>query len=161
MEYRSSDKIITLDNLKRLRAAWRLKDHKVVFTNGCFDLLHLGHIDYLEKAALLGTKLIVAVNSDSSVKKIKGEDRPIQDDRSRSKLIAALEFVSTVILFDEETPSELIHALSPDVLVKGDDYTVEEIVGHDFVRENGGEVQTIPLLEGYSTSKIIQQIRQQ
>ena len=161
MEYRSSDKITTLENLRRLRSAWRLKDHKVVFTNGCFDLLHLGHIDYLEKASLLGTKLIVGINSDASVKRIKGEDRPILDERSRSKLIAALEFVSAVILFDEETPLELIHALNPDVLVKGDDYTVEEIVGHDFIRENGGEVLTLPLLEGYSTSKIIQKIRQQ
>ncbi|MCB9231641.1 MAG: D-glycero-beta-D-manno-heptose 1-phosphate adenylyltransferase [Bacteroidia bacterium] len=159
MTYTTASKIMDKEALARKLLQWRLKDEKIVFTNGCFDLLHLGHVDYLEKASLLGTRLVVGVNSDASVTRIKGEGRPIQDQESRSRVIAALEFVEGVIIFEEDTPLELITFVKPDVLVKGDDYTVEEIVGHEFVKDNGGEVQTIALVQGYSTSRMIDSIK--
>jgi rfaE bifunctional protein nucleotidyltransferase chain/domain len=130
----------------------------VVFTNGCFDILHLGHIEYLAKAAMLGNILVIGINSDSSVQKIKGKSRPINDERSRSMVLASLEFVTNVVLFDEETPYELIKTIQPDILVKGKDYTVEQIVGHDIVLAKGGKVETIELTPGYSTTAIEQKI---
>ena len=144
--------------LKRV-AMWRLLEEKIVFTNGCFDILHLGHIDYLEKARAQGTRLIVGVNTDASVKRLKGENRPLNDENARSRLIAALQFVDAVILFGEDTPLELISAILPDVLVKGNDYAVEEIVGYEVVTKKGGEVKTIELVEGYSTSKLIEKCK--
>ena len=138
----------------------RLKDKKIVFTNGCFDILHLGHVDYLSKAADCGDILVVGVNSDASVKLLdKGPGRPIQDEVSRALLIAALHFVDLVVLFDEETPYELIKKVQPDVLVKGADYKVEQIAGHDIVLDRGGEVKLIEFLKGYSTSAIEKKIR--
>jgi rfaE bifunctional protein nucleotidyltransferase chain/domain len=138
---------------------WRLKDKKIVFTNGCFDLLHLGHLDYLSKAADCGNALVVGVNSDASVRLLKkGDKRPIQDEKSRSALIAALHFVDMVVVFDEETPYELIQLVQPDVLVKGADYKVEEVAGHDIVLARGGKVVLIDLLKGYSTSGIEKKI---
>lgn len=132
---------------------------EVVFTNGCFDLLHLGHVDYLEKAANKADKLVVGLNTDDSVRNIKGSQRPITDETSRSRIIAALEFVNLVVFFDEDTPKKLIETLKPTILVKGSDYLAENIVGADFVIENGGRVETIDLVAGYSTSSIIEKIK--
>lgn len=154
----TADKIYSLEALVNKRKSW--KDQKVVFTNGCFDILHLGHVDYLEMAASTGDKLIVAVNTDDSVSKLKGPTRPINDEHARVRLIAALEFVDAVILFAEETPINLIEQLLPDVLVKGSDYNISNIVGADIVMENGGKVETIDLVEGYSTTNIINKINQ-
>ena len=137
-------------------AMWRFQMRKIVFTNGCFDLLHRGHIEYLSKARDLGDVLIIGLNTDDSVKRIKGEGRPVQDETSRALILASLRFVEAVILFDEDTPYDLISMIKPDVLVKGGDYTEETIVGADIVKANGGEVVTIPLVEGYSTSGLIE-----
>ena len=153
------NKILPFEKLFPFLSIWRFKDQKIVFTNGCFDLLHLGHIDYLAKAADLGHKLIVGLNSDSSTSTLKGPARPITDQTSRSHLLASLFFVDAVVLFDESTPYELIKAIKPDVLVKGADYSVDKIVGSDIVLANGGEVKTIEYIEGYSTSAIEQKIR--
>jgi rfaE bifunctional protein nucleotidyltransferase chain/domain len=154
----TSKKIFSKENLLPHLQEWRKKG-KIVFTNGCFDILHLGHVDYLEKAKELGEKLIVGLNTDSSVKKIKGPFRPVNDDYSRARIIASLEFVDAVILFEEDTPFDLISYLKPDILVKGDDYTIEKIIGSDIVLKNGGSVKTVPLVKGYSTSKIISKIK--
>lgn len=155
-----TNKIVTREELKWILSRWNLKGEKVVFTNGCFDLLHQGHIDYLSKAADLGTKLVVGVNTDNSVKRLgKGENRPIQDEKSRAIIMAALHFVSLVVLFDEATPLNLVELLNPQVLVKGSDYKIENIVGHEVVLKHGGEVKTIDFLEGFSTTKIIDKAR--
>jgi D-glycero-beta-D-manno-heptose 1-phosphate adenylyltransferase len=152
-------KIFLPDQLARQLEVWKFHGRKVVFTNGCFDLLHQGHIDYLMKAADLGKKLIVGINTDASVKMLgKGGSRPIQDEESRAMIIASLFFVDAVVLFDEETPFELIKLLQPDVLVKGGDYTIDTIVGADVVKDNGGEVVVIPFLEGFSTTGLISRI---
>lgn len=149
------NRILNRESLGPALAHYRLKSKKIVFTNGCFDLLHLGHIDYLSKAADCGDVLIVGVNSDSSVKLLnKGANRPIQDQTSRATIIAALHFVDIVCVFDEETPYELIKLIQPDVLVKGADYKVEQVAGHDIVLARGGEVKLIELVKGYSTSAI-------
>lgn len=138
---------------------WQDSGQKVVFTNGCFDIVHLGHVDYLEKARELGDRLVLGLNTDASVSRIKGPLRPVVDESARARLMAALSFVDAVILFDEPTPLQVIEALKPDILVKGDDYSVETIVGSDFVLGKGGEVKTIPLVKGYSTSALIEKIR--
>ncbi|MBX2911288.1 MAG: D-glycero-beta-D-manno-heptose 1-phosphate adenylyltransferase [Cyclobacteriaceae bacterium] len=139
--------------------AWQRQGQKVVFTNGCFDILHLGHVDYLEKAAALGDRLVVGLNSDASVRGFKGEDRPVQDQNSRARILASLQFVDMVVLFDQNTPLELISSLVPDILVKGGDYMAENIVGAEVVKKNGGEVKTIDFVPGYSTSRIIEKIK--
>ncbi|MGA3014267.1 MAG: D-glycero-beta-D-manno-heptose 1-phosphate adenylyltransferase [Bacteroidales bacterium] len=154
-----SAKIIKKESLRRTCGVWNFKNQKVVFTNGCFDILHLGHIEYLAKAASLGDVLVVGLNSDRSVKRIKGPTRPINDEHSRSMIIAALEFVTAVVIFDEDTPYELIKTIQPDILVKGKDWKVEEIAGHDIVLAKGGKVETIELTPGYSTTGIEQKIR--
>ncbi|TAE85816.1 MAG: D-glycero-beta-D-manno-heptose 1-phosphate adenylyltransferase [Bacteroidetes bacterium] len=138
---------------------WQHQKLKIVFTNGCFDLLHKGHVDYLAKAADQGDKLVIAVNTDASVRKLKGPHRPIQDEQSRLQILASLQCVDAVILFDEETPYALIETLKPDVLVKGSDYKPEDIVGYDIVVGNGGEVKTIDFIPGYSTSAIEKKIK--
>jgi rfaE bifunctional protein nucleotidyltransferase chain/domain len=153
-------KVYTTDTLQSQIAEWRKNDQKIVFTNGCFDLLHLGHVDYLAKARDLGDKLIIGLNTDTSVSRIKGPSRPIKDQKSRATILAAMQFVDAVIFFDEETPIDLITWVKPDVLVKGGDYTLEGIVGHEIVLEKGGEVKTIPFVEGYSSSKLIEKITQ-
>lgn len=156
----TSDKIIRdLRGLDNLRQRLRFKDHKVVFTNGCFDLLHLGHIDYLEKARALGDVLIVGINTDASIQRLKGSSRPLQDEEARYRIMAALECVTWVIPFSEDTPQALIARLLPDILVKGDDYQPEQIAGFTEVTENGGSVITIPLVQGYSTTRIVQKIQ--
>jgi D-glycero-beta-D-manno-heptose 1-phosphate adenylyltransferase len=139
-------------------AIWRFKGQKIVFTNGCFDILHLGHIDYLSKASDLGNILIIGLNTDESVHAIKGGNRPIQDEISRAMILASLRFVDAVVFFGEDTPYELIRTLQPDVLVKGADYKPEDIVGYDIVTAKGGEVVTLEFLPGYSTSAIVKRI---
>lgn len=132
---------------------------KIVFTNGVFDLMHLGHVDYLSKAKDCGDILIVGMNSDASVKMLnKGDSRPLQDQQSRAMVLASLSFVNFVVIFDEETPYDLIKAVQPDVLVKGADYKVEQIAGHDIVLARGGEVKLIELVSGYSTTAIEKKI---
>jgi D-glycero-beta-D-manno-heptose 1-phosphate adenylyltransferase len=148
-------KIASYDNIDRLLAYWRFHNYKIVFTNGCFDILHKGHIEYLAQASSYGDILIVGLNSDLSVKNIKGPTRPVQDESTRLLVLASLQFVSKVILFDEDTPYELIKIIQPDVLVKGADYLPEQIIGFDIVKAKGGEVVTIGLTEGYSTTGII------
>ncbi len=143
----------------RLLAFWRFKDKKIVFTNGCFDILHRGHFEYLMQASALGDVLIIGLNTDVSVKKLKGENRPINDEQSRALALASLQFVHAVVLFNEETPTELIKIVKPHVLTKGGDYQVNEIAGSDFVLANGGSVEIIPFIEGYSSSKIIEQLQ--
>ena len=161
MSNRTEDKIVTLAQGIELRKQWKANGEKVIFTNGCFDILHLGHVDYLEKSSEFGTRLIVAVNSDASVRTLeKGVERPVNSEYARARLIAALGFVSMVIIFGESTPLDLIQSLSPDVLVKGDDYTIETIVGAKEVIAAGGEVKTIALVPDYSTTKIIQKLKQ-
>jgi len=158
---RTEHKIVTLAQGIELRKQWKTNGDKVVFTNGCFDILHLGHVDYLEKSSEFGTQMIVAVNSDASVRTLeKGVERPVNAEYARARLIAALGFVSMVIIFGDSTPLELIQSLSPDVLVKGDDYTIETIVGAKEVMAAGGSVKTIALVPDYSTTKIIQKLKQ-
>jgi len=151
--------ISNVDDLKRKIAYWRFHENRIVFTNGCFDILHRGHIDYLAKAADHGNALIVGLNTDNSVSRIKGSKRPVQDEHSRALILAALHFVDVVVLFDEDTPYELIKMVQPDVLVKGSDYKASDIVGYDIVTERGGEVVTIDFLDGFSTSGIIEKIK--
>lgn len=155
----SQDKIFTRENLIKQVTVWKQEGQRVVFTNGCFDILHLGHVDYLEKARALGDKLVVGVNTDASVSRLKGPSRPLQDELSRARIMASLLFTNAIVLFDEETPYELIKSVMPDILVKGDDYTVQNIVGHDIVLQNGGVVKTIALVKGYSTSNVVAKIK--
>ena len=138
---------------------WKNNQQCVVFTNGCFDILHLGHIDYLEKAKLKGDKLIIGLNSDNSVKKLKGNQRPFNSIIARSRMLAAIQFVDLVIEFDEDTPLMLIESLLPDVLVKGGDYTKQNIVGANSVLTTGGSVEVIEFTDGYSTTKLINQLK--
>lgn len=161
-------KIYEREPLEKLLATWRFKAQKIVFTNGCFDILHRGHIDYLAKASDLGNKLVVGINTDASVKQqSKGAARPLQDEQTRVMLLASLHFVDAVILFDEKTPEDIISFIQPDVLVKGADYDANEtnpenkkyIVGSDTVRTRGGEVKTIAFLEGFSTTAIENKIK--
>lgn len=154
----TSDKIRTRAEAVGQVAGWHEAGLRVVFTNGCFDIVHLGHIDYLEKARALGDKLVLGLNTDASVSRIKGPLRPVVNETARARLMAALQFVDLVTLFDEPTPIDLIQAVRPDVLVKGDDYSVATIVGADFVLANGGSVETVALVPGYSTSSLIQKI---
>jgi rfaE bifunctional protein nucleotidyltransferase chain/domain len=160
MSLQTSDKICELTEAIQRRQAWKLASEQVVFTNGCFDILHLGHVDYLEKARETGTKMIVAVNSDASVRTLKGPERPVNNEYARARIIASLQFVDLVIVFNEETPLELITQLMPDILVKGDDYTIATIVGSKEVIAAGGQVKTIPLVPSYSTTGIIQKLKQ-
>ena len=148
-----------LQNLRRKLAFWKFRDSKLVFTNGCFDILHLGHIDYLSKAADLGEILIIGLNTDASVKRIKGNNRPLNNEEARAITLASLGFVSVVVLFDDDTPYNLIKTIGPDVLVKGSDYKPEKIVGYDVVKEKRGEIAVIDFLEGYSTTSFIEKIK--
>ncbi len=151
-------KIIDNITLERLLVYWRFRKNKIVFTNGCFDIIHFGHIKYLVKAASLGDILIVGLNTDQSVRILKGKDRPLQNEESRAMVLASLQFIDRIILFDQETPYDLIKKIKPDVLVKGADYKPEDIVGYDVVKAEGGEIVTIDIVKGYSTSSIIKRI---
>lgn len=139
--------------------ALKLHQQKIVFTNGCFDVLHFGHVHYLLEANKLGNILVVGLNSDSSVQRLKGPSRPINGEKERAFVLAALSCVDYVVLFEEDTPENLIKSVQPDVLVKGGDYTLDKIVGADFVKQNGGIVTTIPFVEGYSSTQIIEQLK--
>jgi len=156
---RIKSRIFSQEEIRNQSNIWRFLDKKTVFTNGCFDILHLGHIEYLSKAADLGNVLVIGLNTDASVKKIKGPGRPINDEEARAILLASLSFVTAVVLFDEETPYNLIDIVRPDILVKGADYEVKDIVGHDIVEAHGGEIINIPLTEGYSTTGLIDRIK--
>jgi D-glycero-beta-D-manno-heptose 1-phosphate adenylyltransferase len=142
-------------------AEWKAKGEKIVFTNGCFDIIHLGHVDYLERARDMGSKLVVGLNTDSSVGRFKGPGRPVQSEESRARVLASFQFVDLVVPFNEDTPLDLISALQPDVLVKGSDYLAENIVGADVVKKGGGKVVTIDFVNGYSTTGVIEKIRKE
>lgn len=144
--------------LDTILSMWRFKEEKIVFTNGCFDIVHKGHIEYLAKAAALGTKLVIGLNSDASVKRLKGESRPVNDEQARALLLSSLIFVDKVILFEEDTPYELIKFIQPDILVKGNDYKPENIVGYDIVKGKGGEIITVELTVGFSTTSILNKL---
>lgn len=152
------NKLLSREALETKLAEWRSAGETIVFTNGCFDILHRGHVEYLAQAADLGDKLIIGLNTDASVKRLKGESRPVNDEKSRALLLSALQFVDVVVFFDEDTPYELIKQLQPDILVKGNDYKPEEIVGYDIVTAKGGKVLTIDLVEGFSTTNIIKRL---
>jgi rfaE bifunctional protein nucleotidyltransferase chain/domain len=160
MLQQTSDKICEIKEALQRREAWKQANDQVVFTNGCFDILHLGHVDYLEKARQTGTKMIVGLNSDDSVRILKGPERPVNNEFARARIIASLQFVDLVIVFNEQTPLKLITQLMPDILVKGDDYSIETIVGAKEVMAAGGQVKTIPLVPSYSTTGIIQKLKQ-
>lgn len=149
---------MTVDELANQLKYWRTSGKKVVFTNGCFDILHRGHVEYLTKAADMGDILVIGLNTDYSVSRLKGPKRPVNDQYARALLLAALSFVDAVTLFDDDTPLELIKTVMPDVFVKGGDYKIEDIAGHDIVEEKGGKVVTIPLTAGYSTTSSIKKL---
>ena len=157
--YDSTSKIIDLATLKRRILAWRIKDEKVVFTNGCFDLLHPGHVEYLEKAHQLGNRLVLGLNSDASVSRLKGSSRPLVGQEARARVLAGLSSVDAIVLFDEDTPEALIREVRPDVLAKGADYEESQIAGAEFVRSIGGTVERVTLTEGFSTSSLLERIR--
>ena len=153
-------KIYSLSDLKIQSDKWKENGEKIVFTNGCFDLVHRGHIEVLANTADLGDRLIIGLNSDSSIKDLKGENKPIIDETSRAILLASLQFVDAIVFFTEETPHKLIETLIPDVLTKGGDYKVKEIAGHEVVLENGGEVILISFIDGFSSTNIVEKIKQ-
>ena len=152
-------KIFNKESLKRELAIWRFKNKKIVFTNGCFDILHLGHINYLSKAKDFGDVLVIGLNTDDSVSRIKDEHRPVINENARAMILASLHFVDAIVLFDEDTPYNLIKQVQPDILVKGSDYKTGDIVGVDIVKAKGGEIITIEFLDGYSTTSIINKLK--
>jgi D-beta-D-heptose 7-phosphate kinase/D-beta-D-heptose 1-phosphate adenosyltransferase len=154
----SGEKILDFDRIQRRVAEWRASGETVVFTNGCFDLLHVGHISLLEECRRYGSKLVLGLNTDASISRLKGPSRPIVGERERARVMAALAAVDAVVLFDEDTPLELIRTLKPNVLVKGGDYVVETVVGHEDVIAAGGRVQIIPTVEGFSTTNIVKKL---
>jgi D-beta-D-heptose 7-phosphate kinase/D-beta-D-heptose 1-phosphate adenosyltransferase len=154
----SVEKIKTLEEVVRHRARMRAEGKKLVFTNGCFDILHVGHVRYLNQARALGDALVVAVNSDRSVRAIKGPERPVVPEMERAEVLAALSCVDLVFIFGDTTPQRVIDAIVPDILVKGADWQVDEIVGRETVEKAGGTVRNIPLVEGSSTSGIIERV---
>lgn len=160
MNLQSKSKIFRdFESLYPLLEIWKGSNNTIVFTNGCFDLIHHGHVDSLQKSAFFGTRLIVGLNSDASVKKLKGKNRPLLNEQARAEVLAAFECVDAVIIFNEDTPAEIISKIIPDVLVKGAQYKIHEIAGHDTVLNNGGKVETLELIEGISTSEIIERIK--
>lgn len=154
-----NDKILNENALLDRLKVWRREGKSIVFSNGCFDILHRGHVEYLSKAADLGDILVIGLNTDASVKRLKGPSRPVNDEKARAVVLAALQFVDAVVFFDEDTPYNLIKCVQPDVLVKGKDYKAEDIVGYDIVTNSGGRVETIELVEGFSTTKVIEALK--
>ena len=150
--------IIPISNIEEYCKHIHAEGNRIVFTNGCFDIIHVGHTTYLAQAKALGDVLIIGVNTDDSVKRLKGPTRPVNNQNDRAEVLLALKSVDITVFFDEDTPKRLIELVKPDILVKGGDYTIPKIVGADFVLENGGEVKVIPFVEGKSTSKIIEKI---
>jgi D-beta-D-heptose 7-phosphate kinase/D-beta-D-heptose 1-phosphate adenosyltransferase len=155
-----SEKLMLRDELAKQVQRWKFLGKKIVFTNGCFDILHKGHLDLLARAAELGHVLIVGINADDSVRRLKGHERPVNDEKFRAFIMASLTIVDAVNIFPEDTPLELIQTILPDFLVKGGDYDPSTVVGAEDVMKNGGEVVIIPLVTGYSTSNLIQKIRE-
>ena len=155
----SAGKIVGLQEAKAWVKDWQHHGNRVVFTNGCFDLIHLGHVDYLEKARMLGDKLVIGLNTDDSVSRFKGLERPLQDQISRARVLASMQFVDLVVFFNEDTPLNLISELLPNILVKGSDYLADNIVGADVVKKNGGVVKTVDFVPGYSTTRIVEKIK--
>ncbi|MGI4804551.1 MAG: D-glycero-beta-D-manno-heptose 1-phosphate adenylyltransferase [Janthinobacterium lividum] len=153
-------KIVDEKQLQRKLTAWRLGNQKIVFTNGCFDILHAGHVQSLAGAASFGNRLIVGLNSDASVKRLKSASRPIQNQDSRALLLAAFHFVDLVVIFEEDTPENLIHLVNPDVMVKGGDYQIEDIAGAQWVLDQGGKVELINYLDNSSSTNIIKKIKE-
>ena len=149
------DKILDDKSLDKKLNLWREEGRTIVFSNGCFDILHRGHVEYLSKAADLGDILIIGLNTDDSVRRLKGPSRPVNDEKARAVVLAALESVDAIMFFEEDTPYNLIKRVQPDVLVKGKDYKAEDIVGYDIVTAKGGKVETIELVEGFSTTNIL------
>lgn len=156
-----SSKIQTWEQLPATLDRWRAAGEKIVFTNGCFDLLHYGHLHYLSEARDLGDRLVIGLNSAASVRRLKGPTRPINDELTRAHLLAALEMVDAVVIFEEDTPLKLIQLVQPDILVKGGDWQPEQIIGSDVVLERGGKVMSLPYIQGYSTTNIEQKILNQ
>ncbi len=154
-----SEKIMSREQLIQRVNTWRSERLTIVFSNGCFDIIHPGHAQYLAAAAALGSRLVIGVNTDESVKKLKGAARPVISENERCLLLASFQFVDAVCLFDEDTPLKLIESIIPDILVKGKDYTIDQIVGADVVLQHGGKVETIELVEGFSTSSLIEKIK--
>ncbi|MBQ2188316.1 MAG: D-glycero-beta-D-manno-heptose 1-phosphate adenylyltransferase [Bacteroidales bacterium] len=152
------NKILEGEGFEKWLDECRKNGKRIVFTNGCFDILHRGHVEYLSKAAAFGDVMVVGLNTDASVKRLKGPSRPVNDEYARAFVLAGLEFVSAVVLFDEDTPYNLIKKVQPDFLVKGSDYKPENIVGYDIVTAKGGKVVTVDLVEGYSTTKTIEKM---
>ncbi|MBX2982440.1 MAG: D-glycero-beta-D-manno-heptose 1-phosphate adenylyltransferase [Flavobacteriales bacterium] len=160
MTDQTNSRIMDLVNVQRMAHVWRLKSDRIVFTNGVFDILHRGHATYLEQAAAHGHRLVIGLNSDASVKRLgKGMDRPLNRQDDRAQVLTALRCVDAVVIFDQDTPLELIQAIHPDVLVKGGDWTVDKIVGGEYVKKYGGEVHSLPLVEGLSTTSLVDRIR--
>ena len=153
------NKIFNLEDLAPKTSRWKELGFNIVFTNGCFDIIHKGHIEVLSKAADLGDKLIIGLNSDSSVKKLKGKSRPIINEKERALLLASLSFVDAIVVFSEKTPINLINVLRPDILAKGGDYKIEDIPGYEIIEETGGEVTLIPFVYGFSSTLIIDKIK--
>ncbi|WP_421920961.1 D-glycero-beta-D-manno-heptose 1-phosphate adenylyltransferase [Marinifilum sp.] len=149
------------EDVFNLLQTWRFKEEKIVFSNGCFDIVHRGHLEYLASAASMGNKMIIGLNTDSSTQRLKGPTRPINDEYARALLLASLGYVDIVILFEEDTPYNLIDFVQPDVLVKGSDYNAEDIVGYDIVKAKGGEIKTLDFIEGFSSTGIIKKIQQE
>jgi rfaE bifunctional protein nucleotidyltransferase chain/domain len=153
-----NEKIIKRNEISAWALDWKKNKQSIVFTNGCFDIIHYGHVDYLVKAKELGDKLVIGLNSDKSVKRLKGETRPIMNELARATLLASLVFVDAVVVFEEDTPEDLIKTIVPDILVKGGDYKYQDIVGADFVSVTGGLVEIIPFVEGYSKTDILKKL---
>ena len=151
-------KIVSLAEASSTIQEWQNNGEKIVFTNGCFDIVHRGHVEYLAAAATKGQRLVLGLNTDASVKRLKGSNRPIVDELSRAIVLAAFQFIDLVVFFDEDTPYEMIKTLQPDILVKGADYKAQDIVGYDIVTKKGGSVETITLVEGFSTTDIVEKI---
>lgn len=153
------NKIVDLKQLQKINTAWKTLGKKVVFTNGCFDIIHQGHLHILRTCKNLGDKLIVGLNADSSVKKLKGTNRPIKDEATRAELLASLTYVDALVIFEEQTPQNLIENLQIDILAKGGDYKKNEIIGAEFVEKNGGSVAIIPFLSGFSSTNLINKMK--
>jgi D-beta-D-heptose 7-phosphate kinase/D-beta-D-heptose 1-phosphate adenosyltransferase len=154
-----AEKILDRDRLLLRLAEWRAAGETIVFTNGCFDLLHVGHVTLLEECRRFGSKLVLGLNADASVERLKGPTRPLVGERERARVMAALAAVDAVVLFEEDTPLELIRAVRPDVLVKGGDYTVQTVVGHEEVLAAGGRVEIVPTVEGFSTTNLVKKLK--
>ncbi len=156
----SEARIMDLIQVRRMMNVWRLRGDRIVFTNGCFDILHQGHVQYLEEAAALGHRLVIGLNSDASVKRLgKAPDRPLNDQQSRGMVLGALRCVDAVVVFEEDTPLELITALKPDVLVKGGDWKPDQIIGSEVVLAYGGSVRSLSFVQGFSTTALVEKIK--